>query len=139
MDSPSEHMPLLGPSKLPDRSSRWRLLALICFVVLVQDFAEYIARAPQTEIWLAIVARRFCPGVEDGSGCMDHVQSEVAFLEGWKDTLEQVPGVSRCYPNHQNGRLILARHLVCGALRCAGGPNWTPTCAAAVRSGIHAE
>ncbi|PWY90339.1 adenylate cyclase [Aspergillus sclerotioniger CBS 115572] len=91
-------MPLLGPSKLPDRSSRWRLLALICFVVLVQDFAEYIARAPQIEIWIEIVARKLCPGVQDGSGCMDLVQSEVALLEGWKDTLEQVPGILFAVP-----------------------------------------
>ncbi|PYI01240.1 adenylate cyclase [Aspergillus sclerotiicarbonarius CBS 121057] len=91
-------MPLLGPSKLPDRPSRWRLLALICFVVLVQDFAEYIAQAPHTEIWLEIVARNLCPGLQEGSGCMDRVQAEVALVEGWKDTLEQVPGILFAVP-----------------------------------------
>lgn len=90
----SEYTPLLEPSTRPqDRSSRWRVLALICFIVLIQDFAEYLSQAPQTEIWLEVVTRKFCPVGQDGPECqMDRVQREVALLQGWKDTLEQVPG-----------------------------------------------
>ena len=90
----SECTPLLEPSKQPhERSSRWRVLALICFIILVQDFAEYLSQAPQTEVWLEIVTRKFCPVGQDGPECqMDRVQREVALLQGWKDTLEQVPG-----------------------------------------------
>lgn len=90
----TECTPLLEPSKQPqERSSRWRVLALICFIILVQDFAEYLSQAPQTEVWLEIVTRKFCPVGQDGPECqMDRVQREVALLQGWKDTLEQVPG-----------------------------------------------
>ncbi|OJJ66997.1 hypothetical protein ASPBRDRAFT_359096 [Aspergillus brasiliensis CBS 101740] len=90
----SEYTPLLGPPKVPQAlPSPWRVVALICFVVLVQDFAEYLSQAPQTEVWLEIVIRKFCPAGQDGPGCqMDRVQREVALLQGWKDTLEQIPG-----------------------------------------------
>ncbi|CAK42647.1 uncharacterized protein An15g07600 [Aspergillus niger] len=96
----SEYTPLLEPSTRPqDRSSRWRVLALICFIVLIQDFAEYLSQAPQTEIWLEVVTRKFCPVGQDGPECqMDRVQREVALLQGWKDTLEQVPGILFAVP-----------------------------------------
>ncbi|GKZ28292.1 hypothetical protein AbraIFM66950_003548 [Aspergillus brasiliensis] len=96
----SEYTPLLGPPKVPqDRPSPWRVLVLICFVVLVQDFAEYLSQAPQTEVWLEIVIRKFCPAGQDGPGCqMDRVQKEVALLQGWKDTLEQIPGILFAVP-----------------------------------------
>ncbi|GLB19587.1 hypothetical protein AtubIFM61612_009494 [Aspergillus tubingensis] len=96
----SESTPLLEPSKQPkERSSRWRVLALICFIILVQDFAEYLSQAPQTEVWLEIVTRKFCPVGQDGPECqMDRVQREVALLQGWKDTLEQVPGILFAVP-----------------------------------------
>ncbi|GKZ84444.1 hypothetical protein AnigIFM56816_009777 [Aspergillus niger] len=96
----SEYTPLLELSTRPqDRSSRWRVLALICFIVLIQDFAEYLSQAPQTEIWLEVVTRKFCPVGQDGPECqMDRVQREVALLQGWKDTLEQVPGILFAVP-----------------------------------------
>ncbi|GLA64470.1 hypothetical protein AtubIFM55763_008508 [Aspergillus tubingensis] len=96
----SEYTPLLESSKQPqERSSRWRVLALTCFIILVQDFAEYLSQAPQTEVWLEIVTRKFCPVGQDGPGCqMDRVQKEVALLQGWKDTLEQVPGILFAVP-----------------------------------------
>ncbi|GLB07194.1 hypothetical protein AtubIFM57258_002517 [Aspergillus tubingensis] len=96
----SESTPLLEPSKQPkERSSRWRVLALICFIILVQDFAEYLSQALQTEVWLEIVTRKFCPVGQDGPECqMDRVQREVALLQGWKATLEQVPGILFAVP-----------------------------------------
>ncbi|OJZ85575.1 hypothetical protein ASPFODRAFT_135977 [Aspergillus luchuensis CBS 106.47] len=96
----TECTPLLEPSKQPQEwSSRWRVLALICFIILVQDFAEYLSQAPQTEVWLEIVTRKFCPVGQDGPECqMDRVQREVALLQGWKDTLEQVPGILFAVP-----------------------------------------
>lgn len=104
----SENTPLLGGKSsqcnIPERSAHTqKVLRLVCGLLAVLDLAVFLAVAPQTKIFEQIVctafyeqARGLSTDLDDERCKTEAVQSEVAFIIGWKDTLDQIPSKSPC-------------------------------------------
>lgn len=103
--SPAENDPLLPEQYFQAQHGvllRKRLLLLIFVCVVAVDFGSYLSYAPQLAIFEGLICRQFYGSGEDGSVLSDgngsqckspEVQGELALILGWKDTLDQVPGV----------------------------------------------
>ncbi|RAQ55843.1 MFS transporter [Aspergillus flavus] len=104
--------PLLGthPSGalVEYKHKRWTLF-LLCTVIVTLDFGTFLSIAPQTQIMESIVCRKFHPGLfvdlpygkflSDNTPCKSvDVQGELALISGWKDTLDQIPGIILALP-----------------------------------------
>lgn len=89
-------------------SKRTRILILLCVSIVAADFGNYLAYAPQLAIFESIICQQYHP---DGvaitlQGSMDatspckspDVQGELAILNGWKDTFDQIPGIIMALP-----------------------------------------
>lgn len=93
-----ETTPLLHPGKHKD-SANW-ILFLVCIVIITIDFGDALSVAPQTQILEDIVCRALhrdtvisastCKGID--------VQSELALINGWKETFDQIPGIILALP-----------------------------------------
>ncbi|KAJ5382218.1 Major facilitator superfamily domain general substrate transporter [Penicillium concentricum] len=107
-EEPDERAPLLGGQEAShdDHSKvtsfpRRRLLLLVCLCVVAADFGNYLGYAPHIEIIESIICRQ--AGSNNSFGVDDnckspHVQGELALINGWKDTFDQVPGILLALP-----------------------------------------
>ncbi|KAF5861515.1 hypothetical protein ETB97_012841 [Aspergillus alliaceus] len=79
-----------------------QLLILICVAILTIDFGSFMSVAPQIEIFESIICKQHGHGidalVEDSPCKAADIQGELALLNGWKDTLEQLPGIILAVP-----------------------------------------
>ncbi|KGO39498.1 Major facilitator superfamily domain, general substrate transporter [Penicillium expansum] len=107
-EEPNERAPLLGghdsgyddhpkATSFPHR----RLLLLVCLSVVAADFGNYLGYAPHIEILESIICRQARGsdlfGVDDN--CKSpQVQGELALINGWKDTFDQLPGIFLALP-----------------------------------------
>ncbi|KAJ5488421.1 Major facilitator superfamily domain general substrate transporter [Penicillium expansum] len=78
-----------------------RLLLLVCLSVVAADFGNYLGYAPHIEILESIICRQARGsdlfGVDDN--CKSpQVQGELALINGWKDTFDQLPGIFLALP-----------------------------------------
>lgn len=102
-DHDSEISPLLGhgrASPKAPKNKQW-ILFLVCVVIVTIEFGSYLSIAPQTQILESIICRRFYPGNSniDNVLCKRvEVQSELALINGWKDTLDALPGILLALP-----------------------------------------
>ncbi|KAJ5826597.1 Major facilitator superfamily domain general substrate transporter [Penicillium robsamsonii] len=107
-EEPDERAPLLREheadhgdhSKVTSFPHR-RLLLLVCLTVVAADFGNYLGYAPHIEILESIICRR--AGRSNSFGVDDnckspHVQGELALINGWKETFDQVPGILLALP-----------------------------------------
>ena len=111
---PEISTPLLGthPTRAhveyKHQHKRW-ILFLLCTVIVTLDFGTFLSLAPQTQIMESIICRRFHPGLfidlphgqflSDDTPCKSvDVQGELALISGWKDTLDQIPGIILALP-----------------------------------------
>ncbi|KAL2829593.1 major facilitator superfamily domain-containing protein, partial [Aspergillus pseudoustus] len=95
-----ENTPLLAtPRRRTGRQAHW-ILFVLCTVIVTIDFAGYLSIAPQTQILEDIICRDLHPdAVVSSTTCKDvDVQTELALLTGWKDTLDQLPGIILALP-----------------------------------------
>ncbi|KAE8379425.1 major facilitator superfamily domain-containing protein [Aspergillus bertholletiae] len=87
---------------------RW-ILFLLCTVIVTLDFGTFLSIAPQTQIMESIICRKLHPGLfidlpygqflSDTTPCKSvDVQGELALISGWKDTLDQIPGIILALP-----------------------------------------
>lgn len=107
-EEPDERAPLLGGHEsshgdYPKITSfpRRRLLLLVCLTVVAADFGNYLGYAPHIEILESIICRQARGsgsfGVDDD--CKSpQVQGELALINGWKDTFDQLPGIFLALP-----------------------------------------
>ncbi|OQE40915.1 hypothetical protein PENCOP_c005G08124 [Penicillium coprophilum] len=105
---PDEQAPLLGRHETGDddqsKSTSFphrRLLLLVCVSVVAADFGNYLGYAPHIEILESIICRQAGSGNSFGidDKCKSPlVQGELALINGWKDTFDQVPGILLALP-----------------------------------------
>jgi MFS family permease len=105
MSSPSETTALLpaqnGTSTEPRPERRQiaprYVLALVCISIITIDFGAALSFAPLIEIYELLICRDFLghnPG-ENNTICKSSpVQDELVFLNGWKSTFDQIPGIA---------------------------------------------
>jgi hypothetical protein len=102
-----------SPKSRANHPSALRTILSTAAVLLILNIGSHIALVPQTVILQDIVCRNYyanvnsdLPIVPDVNRCkVEPVQSEVAYINGWKDSLEVVPGTLRVIP------LIRRNHL----------------------------
>lgn len=107
-EEPDERAPLLGGDEAgyddhPKITSllRSHLLLLVCLSVVAADFGNYLGYAPHIEILESIICRQAqgsnALGVDEN--CKSpQVQGELALINGWKDTFDQLPGILLALP-----------------------------------------
>ncbi|KAJ5188096.1 Major facilitator superfamily domain general substrate transporter [Penicillium cf. griseofulvum] len=103
-----ERAPLLGGHEADhvDHSKitsfpRRHLLLLVCLSVVAADFGNYLGYAPHIEILESIICRqaRGSNSFVGNDNCKSpDVQGELALVNGWKDTFDQVPGILLALP-----------------------------------------
>jgi hypothetical protein len=70
-------------------------LIKLCFLIALLDFSGYLILAPQTKIFENIICDKYYVGREGERDCKAvAVQSELAFIRGWRDAFAQLPGLS---------------------------------------------
>lgn len=80
-----------------------RALIQLCFLIALLDFSGYLILAPQTNIFENIICDKYYMGREGERDCKAvAVQSELAFIRGWKDAFAQLPGL--CDPRGREAR-----------------------------------
>ncbi|CAI7613203.1 unnamed protein product [Penicillium glandicola] len=107
-ERPDEQAPLLDlhQAEHEDRPRifsvlRHRILVIVCLVVIAADFGSYLGYAPHIEILESIICRQIqgskSVGIS-GSCKSPQVQGELALINGWKDTFDQIPGILLALP-----------------------------------------
>ncbi|GLI80602.1 hypothetical protein PoHVEF18_008957 [Penicillium ochrochloron] len=102
-EEPTEQAPLLGSrggavhdaSPTPLSDSHLRLLVLVCISIVAADFGNSLTLAPQISIFESLICRRLGAG---GDCKSPDVQAELALLIGWKETIDQLPGIIFALP-----------------------------------------
>ncbi|OGE54468.1 hypothetical protein PENARI_c006G08958 [Penicillium arizonense] len=103
-----ERAPLLGALEAgrdnqPKITSlpRRRLLLLVCLSVVAADFGNYLGYAPHIGILESIICRQARGSnllLVDDNCKSPQVQRELALINGWKDTFDQLPGILLALP-----------------------------------------
>ncbi|KAL4929070.1 putative MFS transporter [Aspergillus undulatus] len=98
----TETNPLL---QLPVQANRHRpnanaILILVFIIAITIDFGDYLSVTPRTQILENIICHNFHPdAAANSSTCKDaDVQRELALINGWKDTFDQLPGIILALP-----------------------------------------
>lgn len=95
---PTETTPLIINSKTPWYKSHRYLLAVICVSVVAADFGNALSFAPQMKIFESLICKHFLgrdpiDGADDDVWKSSPVQTELALINGWKETFDQIPGI----------------------------------------------
>ncbi|KKK16935.1 hypothetical protein ARAM_003759 [Aspergillus rambellii] len=93
---------ILGPKK----PGKLRVLVITSILVLAVDFGLYLTIVPQTDIFENIICRNYLantnqptPAVPPVNLCKSEpVQSELALVNGWKETFDVLPGIVLSVP-----------------------------------------
>jgi MFS family permease len=103
-----EETPLLGHEHAPEvpRSTRPRwILIILSLGIIAINFGSYLSMAPQIQIFESIICRKLHPEVAPLTGdqidarCKaPDVQGELALVNGWKETLDTLPGIFLALP-----------------------------------------
>ncbi|PWY64054.1 MFS general substrate transporter [Aspergillus heteromorphus CBS 117.55] len=105
-----ENAPLLGTTQVlkPSSSRSQKLTVMIAAstLTLALDIGFYLTAAPQTKIFENIVCQNYLAGLGNPAGMIppegicksEPVQSELALVNGWKDTSEFLPGILLAVP-----------------------------------------
>ncbi|PLN79614.1 MFS general substrate transporter [Aspergillus taichungensis] len=105
----NEHTPLLGtdqgPSPSTSRSQKRTVMIAASMLILACDFGFYLTTAPQTEIFQDIICRNYMATMERSPDKIpevicksEPVQSELALVNGWKETSDVLPGILMAIP-----------------------------------------
>jgi hypothetical protein len=85
--------PLARRKSYPHLNAK-RALIHLCILIALLDFSGYLILAPQTNIFENIICDKYYMGREEERDCKAlAVQSELAFIRGWKDAFAQLPGL----------------------------------------------
>lgn len=79
-------------------AKQWRILVVGALVVLLIDFGGFLSIPAQTEIFQDIICRHYYATYSvvpeaDGDCKVAFVQSELAAVNGWKDTFDALPSI----------------------------------------------
>ncbi|KAF4277199.1 hypothetical protein CNMCM8689_004908 [Aspergillus fumigatus] len=104
-----EETPLLGHDHAPESGhstrARWVLIVLSLGIIAV-NFGSYLAMAPQIQIFEYIICQKLHPEIAlltpqeqiDARCKSPDVQGELALVNGWKETLDALPGIFLALP-----------------------------------------
>ncbi|KAF7590005.1 hypothetical protein BBP40_003449 [Aspergillus hancockii] len=102
VEEPEDDLPTREQHRPFNAKQARRLLFLICFSVVTIDFGAFLSIAPQIEIFESIICRKHYQEIgvfaADSLCKAPEVQGELAFLNGWMDTLDEVPGILLAIP-----------------------------------------
>ena len=80
-------------------SKQWRIFTIGSLIVLLVDFGGYLSTPAQIKIFENILCRRYYSSSDDESVCKAApIQSELAFINGWKDTFAALPSIFVAVP-----------------------------------------
>ncbi|RAL15484.1 MFS general substrate transporter [Aspergillus homomorphus CBS 101889] len=109
-DTQDENAPLLGTDQVPrtSASSSQKLAVMVTasMLILAMDFGFYLTAAPQTKIFEDIVCRNYMAALGNPADAVptegvcksEPVQSELALVNGWKETSDVLPGILLSVP-----------------------------------------
>ncbi|KAL3469727.1 major facilitator superfamily domain-containing protein [Aspergillus californicus] len=80
---------------IPSGVHRWRILLTSSLVLFLLDFGFYLTIPAQTSIFEGIICAQYHA---EGNCKATPVQSELAFINGWKDTFDALPGILLSIP-----------------------------------------
>ncbi|RLL95397.1 hypothetical protein CFD26_101143 [Aspergillus turcosus] len=104
-----EETPLLGHNHAPEprcsTRARWILIVLSLGIIAI-NFGSYLSMAPQIQIFESIICRKLHPEIAlltteeqiDARCKAPDVQGELALINGWKETLDTLPGIFLALP-----------------------------------------
>ncbi|KAJ5108505.1 MFS general substrate transporter [Penicillium angulare] len=110
MDPHDENQPLLGSSEArptpSSKSQKFHVMFAAITLILAVDFGFYLTTAPQTKVFESIVCQNYISGlpkheitIPTEDICKSGpVQSELALVNGWKDTSDVLPGIILSVP-----------------------------------------
>ncbi|GIK06760.1 hypothetical protein Aspvir_002411 [Aspergillus viridinutans] len=126
-----EETPLLGhdhPSESRRSThARWILIVLSLGIIAI-NFGSYLAMAPQIQIFESIICRKLHPEIAllttqeqiDARCKAPDMQGELALVNGWKETLDTLPGIFLALPfglmADQAGRKVVLRLSLLGLI-----------------------
>ncbi|RHZ54843.1 putative MFS transporter [Aspergillus thermomutatus] len=104
-----EETPLLGHDHALEsrRSTRARwILIILSLGIIAMNFGNYLSMAPQIQIFESIICRKMHPEIalltneeQIAARCKaPDVQGELALVNGWKETLDTLPGIVLALP-----------------------------------------
>jgi MFS family permease len=98
----TESTPLLATAQEDGRDahiSGVSILALVCALLMLIDIAGFLGMAPQMQIFEDIICHNYYatgnrPSLPDDERCkIEPVQSQLAIIQGYKETFDQLPGI----------------------------------------------
>lgn len=105
IDTHDERAPLLEANRVrptsASRSQKLTVMIAASILILAVDFGFYLTAAPQTKIFEDIVCQNYLTTLgnpadtvpTDGICKSEPVQSELALVNGWKETSDVLPGM----------------------------------------------
>lgn len=101
----SQLLPFMYETKTMDKNKntqRWQILLFGSLLIFLADFGFFLAIPPQTKIFEDILCRQYyaahpTPLFEQNCKIVP-VQSELARINGWKDTFDAVPSILVAVP-----------------------------------------
>ncbi|KAL4971127.1 MFS transporter [Aspergillus stella-maris] len=101
-----EHQPETPqlPQPQPEHPNANKIALLVFIVAITIDFGDYLSTAPRTQILENIICHNLHPDTATASDpnppiCKDaDVQSELALINGWKETFDLLPGIILALP-----------------------------------------
>ncbi|KAJ5720497.1 MFS general substrate transporter [Penicillium malachiteum] len=114
MNAHDEYQLLLGTGTSPEsdqmeptsKSQKLTVMIAACTLVLAMDFGFYLTAAPQTEVFENIICQNYMAALGEHADktstediCKSKpVQSELALVNGWKDTSDVLAGILLSVP-----------------------------------------
>ncbi|KAL4795074.1 major facilitator superfamily domain-containing protein [Aspergillus venezuelensis] len=98
-----EQTPPFPPSH-PEHPNAHKIALLVFIVAITIDFGDYLSTTPRTQILENIICHNLHPDTATASNpnppiCKDaDVQSELALINGWKETFDLLPGIILALP-----------------------------------------
>lgn len=88
---------------LPGTPSVLAITVAASALILILDVVASVPTAPRMVIFEDIICRNYYASLQDGGGgtvdCkIEPVQSELALINGWKETFDTIPGACRTVP-----------------------------------------
>ncbi|KAL4952822.1 major facilitator superfamily domain-containing protein [Aspergillus filifer] len=96
--------PQSQPPSQPEHPNAHNIALLVFIVAITIDFGDYLSTTPRTQILENIICHNLHPDAATASNpnppiCKDaDVQSELALINGWKETFDLLPGIILALP-----------------------------------------
>jgi MFS family permease len=149
-----ENTPLLSSGladaefPIPSKPSSTNFLLKVCALMVILDISGYLAIAPQTKIFQDIICADYYLRSNGSTATaldishydckIEPITSEVALINGWKDTFDQLPGIVFALPwGIAADRVGRKPVLLLGVLGCLLGELWMKSVCKTLSTAFH--